>query len=414
MAAQVLTDRRLKALEPAPAGKRVLVRDGIVPGLSVRVTDRGTKTFVLVRRYPGSDNPTPRALGEYGALTLEGARAKARAWLELLQQGIDPATKEDEDRTAELHRRADTFAAAFELFVKHHLSTLRTGRDVEIIMRRVLLPKWGERPLSSITRKDVIAIVYEIHDDGSPIAANRVLAYTKKFFTWAVERGKLDASPAATLKKPAKERSRDRVCADHELRAIWRACDRCGTFGQAVRFVMATAARRTEAGSAAWAEIDRDAGIWRLPSERTKAARAHELPLNDLALGCLGEVRGDFVFSNDLGKTPLGGWSKSKSRLDKLALEELRKERPDADFPDWHLHDLRRSVATNLARGLGIDRIVITKLLNHADASMTAIYDRDGRDIEKVKAMAAWGRRLQQIVDPSPAAVVPIEQGRRK
>jgi integrase len=413
MAAKVLTDRRLQALGPAPAGKRVLVPDGIVPGLSVRVTDRGTKTFVLVRRYPGSNNPAPRALGEYGALTLEQARSKARLWLDLVQKGIDPRTREDEERGAEQQKQTNTFAAAFELFVKQHLSTLRTGRDVEIIMRRVLLPKWGKRPLADVTRKDVIAVVYEIHDGGSPIAANRVASYAKKFFRWAVQRGLVESSPAVLVDKPAKERTRDRVLTDQEIAAVWRACDRCGAFGTATRFMLATAARRTEAGSAAWAEVDRDAKLWRLPSERTKAARAHELPLNDFALACLGEAHGQFVFSNDSGATPIGGWSKSKARLERFALEELQKERPDAVLPEWHLHDLRRSVATNMAR-LGVDRIVISKVLNHADGGVTARYDRYGRDTEMVAAVEKWDARLRQIINQQPADVVPFSSGRRR
>ena len=73
MPRQVLTDRTLKALKPAPAGKRLDVMDAVVPGFGVRVTDKvdekgraAQRTFILVTRYPGSSNPTRRALGDYG------------------------------------------------------------------------------------------------------------------------------------------------------------------------------------------------------------------------------------------------------------------------------------------------------------------------------------------------------------
>ena len=75
-----LTDRAILHLKPAPIGKRRIVWDAIVPGLGVRVTEKGVKTFVLVVRYPGSANPVPRSLGVYGAITLEAARGKARDW----------------------------------------------------------------------------------------------------------------------------------------------------------------------------------------------------------------------------------------------------------------------------------------------------------------------------------------------
>ncbi len=435
MAAKIeITDRTLKALRPgtktwrtlwrAPDGSartRPIMWDALVPGLAVRMSDRGKCTFVLVKRYPGGKHPVPRALGEYGAISLEQARTKAREWLELIRKGIDPQTHEEELRRKEEHWRADTFAAAFEEFVSRHLSRLRTGRDVEREMRRLLLAKWGSRPLTSISRKDVIAAVYRLHDDGKPVMANRLLAYIKTFFRWALDRAMIEASPAALVKKPGRESKRDRILVDAEIRAVWLACDRIGAFGRAVRFMLATAARRDEAGRARWEELDRRAKLWRLPAGRTKANRAHEIPLNDAALRVIDATpeMGPFVFTTG-GTKALSGWSKAKAKLDREALQELRKaaaergERPgNVNLASWHLHDLRRSAATNMAR-LGIDRVVIGKVLNHAESGVTAIYDRHRREKEVAEAMDAWGRRLEQIIDAAPGGeVVPFPTGAR-
>jgi hypothetical protein len=84
-----LTDRAIKAMRPS--GKAYDVHDALVPGLTLNVLPSGLKRFVLLRRFPGSTNPTRRALGSYGELTLEAARSKARKWLELIARGIDPA-----------------------------------------------------------------------------------------------------------------------------------------------------------------------------------------------------------------------------------------------------------------------------------------------------------------------------------
>src|SRR5688572_13719635 len=100
MAKKRLTDRALKALRAAPAGTRYDVMDLDVPGLGIRVTDTGQKTFVFVARFPGSSNPTRRALGEYGALSLEKAREKARHWHGLIRQGIDPKAEEERRKVA--------------------------------------------------------------------------------------------------------------------------------------------------------------------------------------------------------------------------------------------------------------------------------------------------------------------------
>jgi integrase len=150
------------------------------------------------------------------------------------------------------------------------LSKLRTGHGVEVVLRRVLKP-WGPRPISSIGRRDVSSVIFGIHDAGSPIASNRALAYVKKFFAWAVERDLIDASPAALVRRPAKERARDRVLSDAEIGAVWRACGSLGPFGRAVRLMLASGQRRSECGGATWTEIDLSGRLWRLPAGRTKA-----------------------------------------------------------------------------------------------------------------------------------------------
>jgi len=411
-----LTDRFIKALRPGTktwdkhcGGKdRPIIWDAVVPGFAVRVS--GIKcSYVLVKRFPGKKHPEPRSIGDVGAIAVADARNKARAWLELIGKGVDPKTKAAQDAAAERQRQADTFGTAFELFVTHHLSKLRTGKHVEQVMRRCLMPRWENKPITSITRRDVLDPVNDLHDGGSPISANRLVAYTKKFFKWCVvSRGILDVSPAALVAKPVKEESRDRVLSDPELRAIWKACADRGAFGRAVRFIICTAARRSEAGDLPWAEIDSGVKLWSLPSERAKNKRKLELPLNDLAIGCLGESGNGFVFSTDSGKTAINSWSKSKATLDAAALEELQKERPGAVLAQWGLHDLRRTVATNLGK-LGVDRITQKKILNHVDKDVTAVYDRYDRDVEMVAAMEKWNKRLQIIV----AGIALVEDAQR-
>jgi integrase len=417
-----LTDRWLKALRPGtPTWKKVwtaedggtrsrpVVFDTVVPSFGVRPTEKGKRTFVLVRRFPGSTNPTPREIGEYGAITLDAARARARDWIELVQRGVDPAEKEERERSAQQARQADSFLGAFELFVSTHLMTLRTGKEVEATMRRVLVPAWGKKALPDITRKDRNDVVWKLHDGGSPISANRMHAYVARFFAWCVERGKLEVSPVAGMKKPAKERSRDRVLTDSEIAAVWRACGKMGPFGAAVRFMIVTAARKSEVAEATWQEIDHEGRTWTLARERTKSDRAHVLALSDLALHLLDEIRrhGDFIFTTT-GRGPLRGWSKAKRKLDQIALAEH-----GAAFPEWHLHDLRRTAATGMAK-LGTDRVTIGRVLNHAQTGggITAIYDRYGREPEVRAALETWGRRLEQIVTGASGAVVPMRRRR--
>src|SRR5258707_8248284 len=108
------TDRFVKTLKPAPKGKRIEHFDLAVPSFGVRVTDRGHKTFIVYTRWPGSKSPTRREVGNADRLSLAAARTKARGWLELVELGIDPKTRERAEQIDAQRKNQSTFAAVAE------------------------------------------------------------------------------------------------------------------------------------------------------------------------------------------------------------------------------------------------------------------------------------------------------------
>ena len=417
------TDRALKTLDPAKPRKRYFRWDAQVSGFGVRVSDRASKegkaagvSFVLVTRYPGAKSPAPRTIGHYPTITLAKARDIAREWRDLIAKGIDPAAQAEAERRAveaakrEAERRAqDTFRAAYEAFAEEHLSTLRTGRVVKGVIAKHVYPILGDRPLTEITRAEANDLL-RATAKRLPTHARRIKSYLHKFGDWAEEDGRIEESPFANLKRFGKEHARERVLSDLEIRAIWQASAGMAAFGRAVRFMLATGQRRSEVGDMVWKEFDEGKKLWTLPRERTKADRTHEVPISPLALSILGETPkiGEHVFATrgprapqgrPATTTPISGWSKFKDRLDALALAELKRlAGDDAALPKWHLHDLRRSAATQMAR-LGVDRLVISKTLNHAEGGVTKIYDKYGYLPEKRQGLERWGARLAQIVE---------------
>ena len=273
----------------------------------------------------------------------------------------------------------------------------------------------GDRPLVEITRADgnelLRGLVKKI-----PTGANRIRSYLRAFGAWAEDDGRIEdgESPFANLKRLTKERARDRVLTDLEILAIWRACaGGMGAFGRAVRFMLTTGQRRSEVGDMEWREVDLAKKLWTLPRERTKADRAHEVPLSDLALSILANSPklGSHVFTTRASRrpqegqgrpsasVPLSGWSKFKDRLDGLALAELKRlASDDASLLEWHLHDLRRTAATQMAE-LRIPRLHISMILNHAEGGVTKVYDRSRYEPEKRAALDRWGERLAAIVE---------------
>jgi integrase len=157
----------------------------------------------------------------------------------------------------------------------------------------------------------------------------------------------------------------------------------------AYRLALLTAARRSELLDMPWTELDLDSGWWVLPADRTKAGKTHRIPLGPTALNLLRALQVDrdspFVFSGRYGR-PVVNPQKWNERL-----------RKNAQLENFRLHDLRRTTASKLTE-IGVPRLVVSKLLNHAEGGITAIYDRHSYDQEKREALIKWDRHLQRLL----------------
>ena len=174
MSNRTLTDRFIQSCKPAPAGKRIDYADSVVPGLVLRVTDRGHKSFALRCRYPSHpDNPTRRALGDYGALSLDDARQKARRWLELIGRGSTRRSrKHAEGRGAA--PTVTTFAAVAADFLERHAAKLARGQELERILNSEFVKRWGARPATEIMPEEVAAAICAIVRRGVPTRPERL------------------------------------------------------------------------------------------------------------------------------------------------------------------------------------------------------------------------------------------------
>ena len=266
---QNLTDRFVNSRKSAASGKRDLYLDAIVPGLAVRVTDRGHKSFVLVTRYPSNPtHPTPRALGDcyiakdgepppnpeirHGALTLAEARQKARGWLELLGRGIDPKVEEARQRAAEQRRQVNTFAAVAAEFLDRHASGLKKSVEARRIIESEFVKRWGPRPVTDIMPEEVAIAIRAIVNRGSPYQAHNALGYIRRLYSWAIGTHQFGvvSSPVEQLKPKdliGKRMARERTLSDYELRAVWSAAGAVGyPYGPLFRLLILTGQRERE------------------------------------------------------------------------------------------------------------------------------------------------------------------------
>jgi len=391
LAKKPLTDRAVAALKAAPIGKRRLVWDAVVPGLAVRVTDRSVRTFVLVTRYPGSPHPAPRSLGTYGAITLEEARGKARAWLKLIGAGRDPsATAAD-----------DTLRAICEEYLEREGKKLRSAQWRRDVLARLVWPELGHQHISAIRRSDIVRLLDKIEDENGPVMADRTLATIRKIMNWHATRSDDFRSPIVRgmARTKPKERARERVLTDDELREIWGATDD-DLFGPFVRFLLLTATRRNEAAHARHSEVT--GTDWIIPAARYKTGTDHVVPLSKSAQAILANSQGDggIVFSTGDGK-PISNFSSFKEALDEAS-----------GVRGWTLHDLRRTARSLMSRA-GVPSDHAERCLGHVIGGVRGVYDRHEYHDEKRQAYEALAAIVERIVSGTQAGVVQLRKGKR-
>jgi hypothetical protein len=136
------------------------------------------------------------SLGFYPRSSLADARAQAEQVLRDAAKGISPKDREAEEQRQAQAERLNSFRAVAAEFMEDHAKNLRTRYEVQRMINADLLPAWGDRPISSITRADIKALLRE-KASTAPIAANRVLSLISKIFSWApLDEEIIGASPA--------------------------------------------------------------------------------------------------------------------------------------------------------------------------------------------------------------------------
>jgi hypothetical protein len=126
-----LSDTLLDKQPPAPAGKRITIWD-TTPGFGCRITDKRAISFFVMRRRSGErkGKPIRIVLGPYGPrLSVQVARAKAKAVLEDLASGLDPRERDRLEREAQERETANTLRAVADLYHVRHLQFLDRGLD---------------------------------------------------------------------------------------------------------------------------------------------------------------------------------------------------------------------------------------------------------------------------------------------
>lgn len=427
-----LTDKRLDKLV-APPGKRLEIADTIVWELRVRVGKSGKKSWSILYRVAQPDGKRGDMkrmnLGVYPTMSLSEARQAARDALELADKGTDPAAVKVEeveqrqtrafetvlDRFVELYAKPNTkdgrWAKAQEDAAKKQAEAgagagaaqeetakpRKIGRcPAERLLADHVVPKWRGRLIETITRAEAHEMLDEVIEESGASIAREVRKHLTRMFNWAADRGLIAANPLAGMQRPELGYlSRERVLSIEELGQIWAAAKEAAyPFGDMVRLLILTGQRRSEIAGLERGWIHKEQRAVEIPAASYKTKRPHVFPLSAPAWALVEALPkwngGDFLFTTMSGERPISGFSKSKARLDKKIAESAVKAELEPMQP-WTLHDIRRSVATHMAR-LGVAQEHIERVLGHVVAGVAGTYNRYSYLDEKRAALETWGK----------------------
>jgi integrase len=382
----------------ADAKSACFIWDHEVRGLGVRIYPSGRKTFVC--DYRTAAQRRRMTLGDYGTLTLDQARAKARKAL---------AHVDERDPMAERERirKGETFADLCREYMERHAKVRKRSWKDDARRINQHFRAFSARKVASFDYEAVSQLFRKIGKENGQIEANRTLSLLSKMFALAQRWGMFPAdkpNPARGHDR-YREIARDRWITPAELPRLAEAIDhepneaaRAGLW-----LYLLTGARKTELLAARWQDVDTARRVLRLPA--TKAGRPHEIPLSEPALAILHRIpRHDdnpFIL---IGKRP----GRHLVNIGK----PWQRVRKAAGVADVRLHDLRRTVGSWLAQS-GNSLNLIGKVLNHSSVTTTAVYARMAQDQER-EALEQMGKRMLGVAGIKPGAdVVPIKRVHR-
>jgi integrase len=215
-------------------------------------------------------------------------------------------------------------------------------------------------------------------------------------FNWAADRGHVAASPMSGMRRPELGYiPRERDLSVEELRRVWAGAGKAGyPFGDMVKLIILTGQRRSEIAEMERGWLDTEHRAVEIPASRYKTKRPQVFPLSAPAWKLVQALPkwngGDCMFTTTSGVRPVSGFSKAKARLDEIIAKQGAKDGLPPMDP-WTVHDIRRSVATHMAR-LKVPQEHIERVLGHVVQGVAGTYNRYSYMDEKRAALEAWGK----------------------
>jgi integrase len=438
-----LTERDLPKLA-APAKGAHIYLDDRQPGLAVRVTANGVRSFVAMYRarlHDGGFAQRKVTLGRIEEMTLDAARDRASDYRRAAKDGGDLRAVEEEKAAEQRRARkardeAETVSTATGRFLKDHVDgkALRSAHISKLYIGvicdgardpkdtdRIIVVGLGKHRMRELSRADVQDFLDELSSKRGLPYAFATFAHLRKFCNWYAAKDETFRNPVikGMVDFTLKNLKRDRTLSDDELREVWKATEKVTPkFGAIARLLTLTGQRLNEIAAARLEWVNGD--MLEIPASFYKTGTPHTVPLTPTAASIIKaqprQKDAEFIFGKT-GKTPFSGFSKAKAELDEVIAVARKSNGNKKPMPDWRLHDLRRTARSLMSRA-GVPSDIAERVLGHVIGGVRGVYDRHAYLNEKREALEKLGKMIGSILDPSPASaksnVVPLTRAKRK
>ncbi len=410
----------------APRDKEYRIHDG--GGLYFRVRPSGAKSWLFSFSLPGDRQLFRMPIGALNDVSLKAARNKVIELRKLVAEGIDPRTAKAAAIAA--NAQAITMQVLFDTWIEFEKITCRVTptwiKRHEDRWRLHLKITLGNILARDITRAHLATALDAMTRKGIREETRKALSTLNLMMDYALTRHFIELNQARLLKPKdfaaTASRPRDRVLSLPELRRVWQALDQSSDTTQsdgqisamsivttnAIKLLILTGARRGEIAAMRWDELNLDAGVWLLPSERTKNRQAHTIYLSNLAVEIIQSllpISGNSQFVFDTGHYKNGGHIHADTLTGVIARlrgtvtgskKKITDSAPLVDMKPFSIHDLRRSAATAWGEYLKTEPHVIEKMLNHQPLNkLVATYQRAVYVDEQKSAWSDWGKLIE-------------------
>lgn len=371
---------------------------GGVPGLALKVTDAGARSWVL--RIKIGDRRRDMGLGAFPGVPLAKAWEKARNARDQVEAGTDPILERERLKSALRAKQASvvTFKEAAEKFIaskRVEWKNAKHGKQWRATLEQYVYPVIGALHVGDVEQSHVLGILEPIWTTKTE-TASRLRGRIENVLDWATARGhRTGVNPAqwrgrldkllAAPSRVAKVEHHPAVPID-EAPAFYAALrDREGMGARALEFVLLTAARSGEARGATWSEVDLDRALWVVPAARMKGKAEHRVPLSPIAVSLLRgvpRIEGcDLVFPGAGGR-----------QLSDMALTGVMRRMELKAVP----HGLRSTFRDWVAERTDFPGDLAEKALAHTlDSKTEAAYRRGDMMERRAAMMAAWEKYLR-------------------